>query len=86
MSILVITLAYMNSQLVNDARELPLAEQIELIDALWESVVKQGYEPPLTPEQSVELDRRLEAHQRNPDDVVSWDTIKGETLDKYSHR
>ena len=76
----------MNSQLLNDARELPLAEQIELIDALWESVVKQGYEPPLTLEQSVELARRLDAHQRNPDDVVSCDTIKQETLDKYSHR
>ncbi|MGZ5436054.1 MAG: addiction module protein [Pyrinomonadaceae bacterium] len=86
MSILVITLACMNSQLVNDARELPLAEQIELIDALWESIVKQGYQPPLTPEQSVELDRRLVAHRRNPDDVFSWDSIKREILDKYSHR
>jgi putative addiction module component (TIGR02574 family) len=76
----------MISQFVNHARELPLAEQIELIDALWESIVEQGYQPPLTPEQSVELDRRLDAHRRNPEDVVSWDSIKREILDKYSHR
>ena len=76
----------MNSQFVKDAQELPLAEQIELIDALWESIAKQGYEPPLTPEQAAELDRRLEAHRRQPNDVVSWDNIKQEAFDKYSHR
>jgi putative addiction module component (TIGR02574 family) len=76
----------MNSQLVNDARELPLTEQIELIDALWESIVKQGYAPPLTPEQATELDRRLEAQRLQPDDVVSWDSIKQEIFDKYSHQ
>lgn len=77
---------YVNSQLVNEARELPLAERLELIDALWESIVKQGYEPSLTTEQAVELDRRLEAHRRNPDDVFSWDSIKREISDKYSHQ
>ena len=76
----------MDSQLVKDARELPLAEQIELIDALWESIANQGYEPPLTPEQAAELERRLAAHQRQPDDVVSWDSMKQELFDKYSHR
>lgn len=76
----------MNSQFVKDARGLPLAEQIELIDALWESIAKQGYEPPLTPEQAAELDRRLEAHRQQPDDVVSWDSMKQEIFDKYFHR
>ena len=76
----------MNSQFVKDAQDLPLAEQIELIEALWESIAKQGYEPPLTSEQAAELDRRLEAHRRQPDDVVSWDSIKQEIFDKYSHQ
>ena len=83
---LVIKLADMNSQIINDARELPLADQIELIDALWESISQKGYEPPLTPSQAAELDRRLEAHRRNPEDVLSWESIKQEVLDKYSHR
>lgn len=76
----------MNSQFVKDAQALPLAEQIELIDALWESIAKQGYEPPLLPEQAAELDRRLEAHRRQPEDVVSWDSIKQEIFDKYPPR
>jgi putative addiction module component (TIGR02574 family) len=76
----------MNSELVRNVRNLPLAERIELIDLLWESVAEQGYEPPLTAEQAAELDRRLEAHRRNPGDVVSWDSIKEDILNRYSHR
>ena len=76
----------MNSELVSNVRNLPLAERIELIDLLWESIAEQGYEPPLTAEQAAELDRRLEAHRRNPDDVVSWDSFKEGILNRYSHR
>jgi putative addiction module component (TIGR02574 family) len=76
----------MNSELVSNARSLPLAERIELIDLLWESIAEQGYEPPLTPEQAEELDRRLNAHRRNPSDTVSWESIKEDLLSRYSHR
>jgi len=76
----------MNSELVANVRNLPLAERIELIDLLWESIAEQGYEPPLTAEQAAELDRRLEAHHQNPVDVVSWNSIKEGILNRYSHR
>jgi len=71
----------MDPHLVDQARGLPLAERIELIDALWESVTEEGYEPPLTPEQTAELDRRLAAHRRDPDAVIPWESIK-QDLDK----
>jgi putative addiction module component (TIGR02574 family) len=76
----------MNSELVSNVRNLPPAERIELIDLLWESIAEQGYEPPLTAEQATELDRRLETHRRNPGDVVSWDWIKEDILNRYSSR
>ncbi|OLE60534.1 MAG: hypothetical protein AUI36_12245 [Cyanobacteria bacterium 13_1_40CM_2_61_4] len=69
---------------MDTAKSLPLAERIELIEALWESIAQEGYEPPLTAEQAAELDRRLEAHQKNPDDVLSWDTIKTDLQNKYT--
>jgi len=74
----------MNSNLVDTAKRLPLAERIELVEALWESITVEGYEPPLTTEQAAELDRRLEAHQRNPNDVVSWESIKEDLLHRRS--
>ena len=66
----------MSSNFVDTAKRLPLAERIELVEALWESITQEGYEPPLTPEQAAELDRRLEAHRRDPNEVVSWESIK----------
>ena len=74
----------MSSTFVDTAKLLPLAERIELVEALWESITREGYEPPLTPEQAAELDRRLEAHRRNPNDVVSWESIKNDLSSKQS--
>ena len=74
----------MSSNFLDTAKSLPLAERIELIEALWESIAQEGYEPPLPAEQAAELDRRLEAHQKNPDDVLSWDTIKTDLQNKYT--
>ena len=66
----------MSSNVVDTAKRLPLAERIELVEALRESIAAEGYEPPLTPEQAVELDRRVEAHRWEPSDLVSWESIK----------
>jgi len=76
----------MSSNLVETARSLPLAERIELIEALWESITQEGYEPQLTVEQAAELDRRQEAHRLDPDAVVPWETIKRDLLKKYRNR
>lgn len=74
----------MSSNFVDTVKRLPLAERIELAEVLWESITQEGYEPPLTPEQADELDRRLEAHQRNPNHVVSWESIKEDLLNRRS--
>ena len=76
----------MSSEFLNAAKSLPLPDRIELIDALWETMTQEGYEPPLTPEQAAELDRRLEAHRQNPNDVVAWKTIKTDIQNKYPKR
>ena len=73
----------MNSQLIETVKALPLPERVELIDVLWESIVAEGYEPTLTDTQAVELDRRVQAHQRNPADVISWEQIKADAAAKY---
>ncbi len=69
---------------MDTAKRLPLAERIELVEALWESITQEGYEPSLTPEQADELDRRVEAHQRNPNDVVAWEFIEKELMNRRS--
>lgn len=49
-----------------------------------ESVLEEGYEPTLTQAQEEELERRVEAHKKNPHDAVDWTTIKAELDSKFS--
>ena len=70
----------MNTQLLEQARKLGIDEQIELVEALWDGIVSQNIAPKLTEAQAAELDRRLEDHINNPDDVVSWDEVKAAAL------
>ncbi|VAW78872.1 hypothetical protein MNBD_GAMMA15-1334 [hydrothermal vent metagenome] len=44
-------------------RKLPLDERIRLVEALWDSIASDQNALPLTPEQQVELDRRLDAYE-----------------------
>jgi putative addiction module component (TIGR02574 family) len=70
----------MNMQLLDQARQLSLDEQIELVEALWDHIVERNAVPPLTEAQKGELDRRIEDHEANPGDVVSWGEVKAEAL------
>ena len=73
----------MSTNLFDTAKSLPLPERIELAKALWESIIQDGYEPELTTEQAEELDRRVAAHAKNPDDVVAWERVKADLESKY---
>ncbi|MDQ5846550.1 MAG: addiction module protein [Acidobacteriota bacterium] len=73
----------MSTNILDTAKSLPLSERIELVEALWESIIQDGYEPELTTAQVEELDRRLAAHEKNPDDVVSWEAVKADLESKY---
>jgi putative addiction module component (TIGR02574 family) len=66
----------MGTKILDIAKSLPLLERIELAEALWESIVQDGYQPELTTAQAEELDRRGAAHEKNPDYVVAWETVK----------
>lgn len=68
----------MNAILLDAAKALPLSEQIELAEALWENIADAGYEPPLSGAQAAELDRRVEEHRRNPQAAIPWNQIRTE--------
>jgi putative addiction module component (TIGR02574 family) len=43
-------------------QHLPVEERIKLVEALWDSIAADQQALPLTPDQKVELDRRLDAY------------------------
>jgi putative addiction module component (TIGR02574 family) len=71
----------MSSELVlKKARALPLAEQVELCRNLWDGIVGSKE---LTPGEAELIDRRLQDHLENPDDVVSLAEVKAKLDAKY---
>jgi putative addiction module component (TIGR02574 family) len=76
----------MNAALLEAVKSLPLPDRLELVDAVWETIAAEGYEPPLTESQAAELERRLEEHRRNPASAIPWETIRAELHAKYGKR
>ena len=52
---------------------LSVEERIELVEEIWDSIAEAT---PLTEAQRRELDRRLQDHEANPDDVLPWEVVK----------
>ncbi len=55
---------------------LPPSERLQLLEALWDSLIEVPEAIPVSDEIKDELDRRLEAYYRNPETARPWDEIK----------
>jgi putative addiction module component (TIGR02574 family) len=53
-----------------------LEDQVQLAQQLWTRLEDQGFDPALTDDPTAELDRRLAAHQANPEAGSSWEEVK----------
>lgn len=62
--------------------ELPVLERIQLVEAIWDSIVEVPDAVPVTEELRQELDRRLDEYYQNPDAVRPWEAIKSELLSR----
>lgn len=57
-------------------RELPVAERIQLVEDLWDTITEEPENVRLTPAQTTELDRRLDRLAESPDEGVEWETLR----------
>ncbi|NOS89967.1 MAG: addiction module component [Methylococcaceae bacterium] len=74
----------MNTTLLEQASQLDIDEQIELVEAIWNGIVNRGVAPSITDVQKRELDGRLADYLAYPNDVLSWDEVKAAALAKIS--
>ncbi|MEJ1936822.1 addiction module protein [Nostoc sp. NIES-2111] len=56
--------------------QLSVAERIQLAEDLWDSILEQQEEIPLSAAQQQELDRRLESYKKNPASGSTWEEVK----------
>ena len=67
---------YIMSTELKDILELSVAERIQLVEDIWDSIAVAPDSLPLTEDERQELDRRLEAYAQNPDEGISWYDLK----------
>ena len=61
---------------LKDILEMSVAERIQLVEDIWDSIAAAPESLPLSDDERQELDRRLEAYAQNPDEGISWDELK----------
>ena len=62
--------------------QLNLSERIELVQEIWESIATEA-EPmswDLSEVQKKEIDRRLAAHESNPNAAIPWEEVEADAL------
>jgi putative addiction module component (TIGR02574 family) len=64
---------------MKDILQLPLAERIEVAEAIWDSladaVETEALLEPTEPERA-ELRRRLEEHDQQPSSAIAWEEVR----------
>ena len=57
---------------IQELRQLPIPERIQLVTELWDSIADESPAIDLSPEQIAELDRRLNALDAQPESGTPW--------------
>lgn len=59
-----------------DIFELSVAERIQMVEDIWDSIAAVPEAVPLNEDQKKELDRRLEAYHQSPDAGAPWTEVR----------
>jgi putative addiction module component (TIGR02574 family) len=59
-----------------DILKLSVAERIQLLEDIWDSIAEVPESVPLSEEDKAELDRRLDAYHLDPDEGSPWGMVR----------
>lgn len=62
---------------------LPVEERLKLVQEIWDSIAVDSAAIRLPDAQRIELQKRIEEDDANPDDVKPWEHIKVSTLVRF---
>ncbi|MFI5455002.1 MAG: addiction module protein [Isosphaerales bacterium] len=61
----------------------PVEDRLQLMAAIWDRLIDQGYEPELTHEMKAELDRRLDTLDEKPEAVTPWEVVEARAMERF---
>ena len=70
----------MNKVSLADVLQLSVAERIQLVEDIWDSIATSSPPAPLTEAQRAELDRRLKKHHEDPTSGTPWPEVRQEVV------
>ncbi|MBN1867068.1 addiction module protein [Candidatus Sumerlaeota bacterium] len=65
---------------ISDLLELSVSKRLILVEDLWDSIASVPEALSLTESQKEELNRRIEAHRRDPSAVSPWEEVRARIL------
>ena len=63
-----------------DVLSLSVSERIQLVEDIWDSIATTTPSPGVTETQRAELDRRLEAHEKDREAGAPWAEVRQQVL------
>lgn len=68
---------------VSDLLHLSVAERIQLVEDLWDSIAGEPEAMELTQAQREEIDRRLAEHDANPESAIPWEEVRARLRQRF---
>lgn len=68
---------------IKEILELSVAERIQLVEDLWDSVAADPESISVTDSQKQEVRRRLEEHRADPESATPWEEVRKELYERY---
>ena len=65
-----------NQNPIENIKKLSIAERILLVEDIWDSIISSDEDFPMSDEQKRELDSRLDAYYKNPNEGKSWKEVR----------
>lgn len=68
---------------VSDLLHLSVAERIQLVEDLWDSIATEPEAMELTQAQKEELDRRMAEHKSDPGSAIPWEDVRARLRQRF---
>ena len=69
---------------ISDLLHLSVAERLQLVEDLWDSIAEEPEAMQLTQAQKEELDRRMAEHRADPGSAIPWDEVRARLRQRFS--
>lgn len=69
--------------LLEDASRLPVADRIQLFDAIWDTLLEDSL-PPLSDEWAAEIRKRSAEYDAGGVETLPWDQVKANALQRLA--